>query len=87
MPKGLAPVAAHLWSEEPGNLIFVYLLQNGVFHRLCDRASTTGSSLEIKKELINIFAHLFTNTRLPLTWDPNDETSYPHDSEAAVCGS
>lgn len=90
IPKGLAPVVVHLSAHEPGNLIFIYLLQKGVFHRLCNRAENGSQEAEkedprdLKSILVAIFAHLFTNRRLPLSWNPEDEASYPSGGNATI---
>jgi hypothetical protein len=60
-PSGFAGVINHLHYHEPGNLVFVYLLQNGAFHQLCKKFK--GS--ERKSKLLLVLAHLFTNVRLP----------------------
>lgn len=39
---------------------------------------------EIKNQLVLIFAHLFTNLRLPLSWNPDDKNSYPSTGESEV---
>ncbi|VDK71743.1 unnamed protein product [Onchocerca ochengi] len=80
--SGLAPLVCHLSASEPGNLLFAHLLQNGVFHKLCE--SRTISREEVKNQLVLIFAHLFTNLRLPLSWNPNDKNSYPSTSESEI---
>lgn len=80
--SGLASLVCHLSANEPGNLLFAHLLQNGVFHKLCE--SSTISREEVKSQLVLIFAHLFTNLRLPLSWNPNDKNSYPSTGESEV---
>lgn len=81
-PHGMAPVVCHLAAHEPGNLLFAYLLQNGIFHRLCKQYAHDRNTL--KSTLILVFANLFTSRRLPLGWDPNDKQSYPSDGESKV---
>ncbi|KAL4002464.1 DEAD/DEAH box helicase family protein [Acanthocheilonema viteae] len=80
--SGLASVVCHLSANEPGNLLFAHLLQNGVFHKLC--GSKTISREEMKSQLVLIFAHLFTSLRLPLSWNPNDKNSYPSTGESEI---
>uniref|UniRef100_A0A1I7W5H4 DEAD/DEAH box helicase n=1 Tax=Loa loa TaxID=7209 RepID=A0A1I7W5H4_LOALO len=80
--SGLAALVCHLSANEPGNLLFVHLLQNGVFHKLCE--GWTISREEMKSQLVLIFAHLFTNLRLPLSWNPNDKNSYPSTGESEI---
>ncbi|MCP9258646.1 putative helicase C28H8.3 [Dirofilaria immitis] len=80
--SGLASLVCHLSANEPGNLLFAHLLQNGVFHKLCE--SRTISREEVKSQLVLIFAHLFTNLRLPLSWNPDDKNSYPSTGESEV---
>ena len=88
MPKGLAPIVCYLSAQEPGNLMFIYLLQRGVFHSLCEQPKGVSAEkkdqLEVKKTLVQIFAHLFTNVRLPLSWNPEDKTTYPSDGDSTV---
>uniref|UniRef100_A0A158Q886 DEAD/DEAH box helicase n=1 Tax=Elaeophora elaphi TaxID=1147741 RepID=A0A158Q886_9BILA len=80
--SGLAPLVCHLSANEPGNLLFVHLLQNGVFHKLCE--SKAISREEVKSQLVLIFAHLFTSLRLPISWNPNDKNSYPSEGESEI---
>ncbi|VDM09116.1 unnamed protein product [Wuchereria bancrofti] len=80
--SGLASLVCHLSGNEPGNLLFAHLLQNGVFHNLC--RGNTVSREELKSQLVLIFAHLFTNLRLPLNWNPDDKNSYPSTGESEI---
>ncbi|CAG9531357.1 unnamed protein product [Cercopithifilaria johnstoni] len=80
--SGLASLVCHLSANEPGNLLFAHLLQNGVFHKLCE--NKTISREEVKSQLVLIFAHLFTNLRLPLSWNPDDKNSYPSTGESEI---
>ncbi|KAK6100806.1 DEAD/DEAH box helicase family protein [Brugia pahangi] len=80
--SGLASLVCHLSGNEPGNLLFAHLLQNGVFHNLC--RDNTVSREELKSQLVLIFAHLFTNLRLPLNWNPDDKNSYPSAGESEI---
>ncbi|VDN07517.1 unnamed protein product [Thelazia callipaeda] len=80
--NGLASVVCSLAANEPGNLIFAHLLQNGVFHRMCEDQAV--SREQIKIQLLIIFAHLFTNVRLPLYWNPSDKKSYPSNTESKI---
>lgn len=65
---GFANIAVHLGVHEPGNLLFVHLLQRGVFHSL--QKSMEGEPAQYKQVLVNILAHLFTNRRLPVDYKP-----------------
>ncbi len=38
-PTGLAGIVNHIFYHEPGNLIFVHLLQSGAIHKLCRSCS------------------------------------------------
>uniref|UniRef100_A0A915PQL1 DEAD/DEAH box helicase n=1 Tax=Setaria digitata TaxID=48799 RepID=A0A915PQL1_9BILA len=80
--SGLASLVCHLSANEPGNLLFAHLLQNGAFHKLCEGSMT--SREEVKTRLILVFAHLFTNLRLPLSWDPNNKNSYPSTGDSEI---
>ncbi|KAH7725269.1 DEAD box protein/DEAH protein box helicase [Aphelenchoides avenae] len=62
---GFAIVAAHLSKFEPGNLLFVEFLQRGAFHRLSEKYGETQKA-ELKRILMNILAHLFTNKPLSI---------------------
>lgn len=79
---GLASVVCHLSAEEPGNLLFAHLLQNGVFHKMCSNKKIPRAKL--KTHLVLIFAHLFTRMRLPLSWDPTDANTHPSVNESQV---
>uniref|UniRef100_A0A0N5AYJ8 Helicase ATP-binding domain-containing protein n=1 Tax=Syphacia muris TaxID=451379 RepID=A0A0N5AYJ8_9BILA len=63
LPVGLAPVVTYLSEYEPGNLVFVYLMQKNVFYDL------------FKEKLIIIFANLFTNVIVSPDWNSYDPTS------------
>lgn len=80
-PSGLAPMVSYMSKHEPGNLIFAYLLQRGYFLRLCRKISVVS---QLKASLVHVFAHLFTNLRLPLSWNPEDKNSYPSTGESEV---
>ncbi|CAJ0946570.1 unnamed protein product, partial [Mesorhabditis belari] len=62
---GLFQLASLLHEFEPGNLFFIHLLQNGIFHTLCE----TLKGDELKDELIVVLANLFTRTYLPISFD------------------
>uniref|UniRef100_A0A914VAC1 DNA-binding protein SATB n=1 Tax=Plectus sambesii TaxID=2011161 RepID=A0A914VAC1_9BILA len=66
VPTGLTSLVSHLHYHEPGNLLFVYLLQNGAFHRLCDQLS----GRPLKEMIVRILAQLFTHTVVPNNWTP-----------------
>jgi len=68
-PTGFSHIAAHLRSYEPGNLLFTYILQSGVLHRLTKQHlenHTLEERIELKSTIVNILAHLFTNKQCPL---------------------
>ncbi|KAI6202421.1 hypothetical protein M3Y96_00946700 [Aphelenchoides besseyi] len=62
---GFAKIAVHLGVYEPGNLLFVHLLQIGAFHKLCSTMKETPK--EFNETFVLILAHLFTNRRLPIS--------------------
>ncbi|KAI6233832.1 hypothetical protein M3Y99_00875100 [Aphelenchoides fujianensis] len=62
---GFAKIAVHLGVYEPGNLLFVHLLQVGAFHKLCTQMKDTPK--EFNETFVLILAHLFTNRRLPIS--------------------
>lgn len=68
-PNGLAHIVCHLSANEPGNLIFAHLLQNGLFHEICKNYKHSKPLL--KSKLILILAHIFTKKRLPISWNPD----------------
>lgn len=68
---GFANIAVHLSVHEPGNLLFVHLLQVGAFHNLQKSMADTPS--EFKQTLVNILAHLFTNRKLPVEYNKYSE--------------
>lgn len=76
LPVGLAPVVTYLSEYEPGNLVFVYLMQKNVFYDLCSSVTNKNTSLsEVKEKLIIIFANLFTNVIVSPDWNSYDPTS------------
>ncbi|CAD5216899.1 unnamed protein product [Bursaphelenchus okinawaensis] len=68
---GFANIAVHLGVHEPGNLLFVYLLQVGAFHKL--HKTTHENETQYKQTLVNVLAHLFTNRRLPVGYEPGEK--------------
>ena len=58
-PIGLSGLATHLYYQEPANLTFVSLLQEGAFHKLC-RKPKTGRSLE-KKATVNDSSNMWNH--------------------------
>ncbi|CAD5222230.1 unnamed protein product [Bursaphelenchus xylophilus] len=70
---GFANIAVHLGVHEPGNLLFVYLLQVGAFHAL--HKTLHENETVYKQTVVNILAHLFTNRRLPVGYEPNGDSS------------
>uniref|UniRef100_A0A1I8AIS0 Helicase ATP-binding domain-containing protein n=1 Tax=Steinernema glaseri TaxID=37863 RepID=A0A1I8AIS0_9BILA len=73
---GFAYTAVHMQQFEPGNLLFAHLLQKGALHMLCKQYEEKKS--ELKQVLVNIFAHLFTNRRLPLHLTPENKPQTDH---------
>lgn len=56
---------------EPGNLLFVHLLQHGAFHVL--EKNLKDNDVQFKETLVLILAHLFTNRRLPVSSENDGE--------------
>jgi hypothetical protein len=56
---------------EPGNLLFVHLLQHGAFHILA--SNLKDQDTQFKETLVLILAHLFTNRRLPVSSENDGE--------------
>lgn len=68
---GFAQVVTSLGSFEPGNLVFVHILQKGLFHKYIKAfydASTNPDEEKraLKETLVLILSHIFTNKRLPI---------------------
>ena len=64
--NGFARFAVSLGNFEPGNLLFIHVLQTGCFHRLIkQRLDAEVTSDAINEELVFILAHIFTN--LPIS--------------------
>ncbi|UJR12134.1 hypothetical protein I4U23_016311 [Adineta vaga] len=61
---GLAGLPTHLHYFEPSNILFVYLMNNKLFHNLNDDI-----------EIINILAHLFTNLPWLITHEKYEKLS------------
>lgn len=62
-PIGFAGVAAHLHDHEPGNFVFIYLLQTDGLHRIVnDEKMTSDEKLE---QLVLILCYLFTRQPVP----------------------
>ncbi|PAV74268.1 hypothetical protein WR25_24543 [Diploscapter pachys] len=79
--KNLANLAMHISAGEPGNLLFIYLLQKGVLHKMLKRIE---DHLEKKMLVLQVLATIFTRERLSLAFDPNDPTTYTQDSKSKV---
>lgn len=62
---GLAGLAMHLHCAEPANLLFTYLIDMKLFHRLSD-----------DEELINLLAYLFTHRTWFITRDQSRRERY-----------
>uniref|UniRef100_A0A0N5BAM6 Helicase ATP-binding domain-containing protein n=1 Tax=Strongyloides papillosus TaxID=174720 RepID=A0A0N5BAM6_STREA len=69
-----APLACCLSDFEPGNIILTHLIQTGSLHRLLKKFGEDKEGF--KDALINIFAHLFTSKKLPLTF--SEEKNLDH---------
>ncbi|CAJ0942965.1 unnamed protein product, partial [Mesorhabditis belari] len=78
--SGLSQLACLLQGAEPGNLLFIYLLQNDVFHSICKKY--TGEKL--KRKILVIMANLFTRIYLPPSFDPEDKSTYPSDTQCQI---
>jgi len=63
---GFAKIAVHLGVYEPGNLLFVHLLQIGAFHHLRKQFKSEGVDKDFNETFVLILAHLFTKRRLPI---------------------
>ncbi|CEF68343.1 Helicase, C-terminal domain and DNA/RNA helicase, DEAD/DEAH box type, N-terminal domain and Helicase, superfamily 1/2, ATP-binding domain and P-loop containing nucleoside triphosphate hydrolase domain-containing protein [Strongyloides ratti] len=72
--KKFAPLACCLSDFEPGNIILTHLIQTGSLHKLLKKFGEEKE--EFKDALVNIFAHLFTNKKLPLTF--SEEKNLDH---------
>lgn len=81
--KNLAGFAASLAevNGEPGNLIFIHLLQRGAFHLMLRQ---TGDKMKSKQKMITVLANLFTRRRLPHWLQMTDKNSYPPETRNLV---
>jgi hypothetical protein len=61
---------------EPGNLLFVHLLQHGAFHQLEKQLKDKDGENAFKEAVVLILAHLFTNRRLPITNKDEQNVSF-----------
>lgn len=76
--KNLYGLASSLQESEPGNLVFIHLLHKGTFHSLVKQYQHDRYKLKLK--MLTVLANLFTRERLPLSFQPEDKSSYPHDA-------
>eukprot|EP00058_Branchiostoma_floridae_P016787 XP_002602275.1 hypothetical protein BRAFLDRAFT_216549 [Branchiostoma floridae] len=71
-PQGMAGLASHLHYHEPSNFVLVWLLQKGIFHKICvpkDDSSNEFSD-EVLRRLVLILANLFGRQFLPAFYTP-----------------
>ncbi|KJH50124.1 DEAD/DEAH box helicase [Dictyocaulus viviparus] len=81
--KNLAELAASLAKVkgEPGNLLFIYLLQRGAFHLMLKQ---TPDKVKAKLKMVTVLANLFTRERLPFWIQADDKSSFPSDSQDLI---
>ncbi|XP_078597365.1 putative ATP-dependent RNA helicase DDX60 isoform X2 [Branchiostoma floridae x Branchiostoma japonicum] len=71
-PQGMAGLASHLHYHEPSNFVLVWLLQKGIFHKICvpkDDSSNEFSD-EVLRQLVLILANLFGREFMPAFFTP-----------------
>ncbi|KIH55023.1 hypothetical protein ANCDUO_14828 [Ancylostoma duodenale] len=78
---GLAASLAEVNIGEPGNLIFIHLLQRGAFHLMIRQ---TQDKAKAKLKMITILANLFTRERLPHWFQIDDKNSYPSEARNLI---
>ncbi|EYC27342.1 hypothetical protein Y032_0009g662 [Ancylostoma ceylanicum] len=78
---GLAASLAEVNIGEPGNLIFIHLLQRGAFHLMIRQAQDKAKA---KLKMITILANLFTRERLPHWFQMDDKNSYPSEARNLI---
>lgn len=69
IPRGFAHFAVHLSQYEPGNLVFIRLLQDGTLHRYVKKEydiTHEEQRAQAKDDLICILAHMFTQKFVPI---------------------
>ncbi|WKX99102.1 hypothetical protein Q1695_014184 [Nippostrongylus brasiliensis] len=80
--KNAAGLAASLAEAngEPGNLIFIHLLQRGAFHLMLRQTEKSKAKLK----MLTVLANLFTRRRLPHWLQMTDKNTYPPESRNHV---
>ncbi|VDM72486.1 unnamed protein product [Strongylus vulgaris] len=78
---GLAASLAEVGTGEPGNLLFIHLLQRGAFHLMIRQ---TPDRNKLKLKMVTILANLFTRERLPHWFQMDDKNSYPAESKNLI---
>ncbi|XGW17668.1 hypothetical protein V3C99_002341 [Haemonchus contortus] len=81
--KNLAGFAASLAevNAEPGNLVFIHLLQRGALHLMLRQS---GDKTKAKLKMITVLANLFVRHRLPHWLQMTDKNSYPPETRDLV---
>ncbi|XP_035676190.1 probable ATP-dependent RNA helicase DDX60 [Branchiostoma floridae] len=71
-PQGMAGLASHLHYHEPSNFVLVWLLQKGIFHKICvpKDGSSNEFSDDVLRRLVLILANLFGREFLPAFFTP-----------------
>ncbi|XP_007496206.2 probable ATP-dependent RNA helicase DDX60 isoform X2 [Monodelphis domestica] len=66
-PIGFAGLVAHLYYEEPSNLLFVSFLKKGLFHNLCQptKKGSKHFSQDVMEKLTLVLANLFGRRYVP----------------------
>ncbi|XP_072023516.1 probable ATP-dependent RNA helicase DDX60 [Amphiura filiformis] len=65
-PISLSGLATHLHYHEPANLTFVSMLQEGVFHNLCQPSRDGSFSWSVMETLVVILAQMFGRITMPM---------------------
>ncbi|KAI1712367.1 DEAD/DEAH box helicase domain-containing protein [Ditylenchus destructor] len=80
-PTGFAHLANHLSNFQPGNLVFIVILENGVLHRLMNMEQYDVNTAEKRRAfmdvLVNILANIFTSKPLPIYESDAGESPKP----------
>ncbi|KAK6058652.1 DEAD/DEAH box helicase, partial [Cooperia oncophora] len=81
--KNLAGFAASLAevNAEPGNLLFVHLLQRGALHAMLRQAE---DKMKAKLKMITVLANLFVRCRLPYWLQMTDKSNYPPETRNLI---
>ncbi|XP_041483876.1 probable ATP-dependent RNA helicase DDX60 [Lytechinus variegatus] len=64
-PIGLSRLATHLHYHEPANLIFVTMLQEGAFHKLCKPNMDGSFSQSVMEKLVCVLGNMFGRITMP----------------------